>query len=111
VLVTGIQLRAARAALGWSAQRLADKTGVSRKTIERLEMSRGPVSARPSTLAVILSLLEDHGLRLVDQGNGRVGVTWCVHPAANGRSNGAANGHGLFAPRKTREWRAPRLVE
>ena len=39
-MLTGSQIRAARAALGWSATRLADAAGVAMKTVARLRAGR-----------------------------------------------------------------------
>jgi DNA-binding XRE family transcriptional regulator len=44
--VTGEQFRAARAMLGWEQAELAEKAGVSLKTIKRLEATSGRVEAR-----------------------------------------------------------------
>jgi len=41
MLVTGSQIRAARALLGWSAQVLADAAGVGIMTIHRFERENG----------------------------------------------------------------------
>jgi predicted transcriptional regulator len=50
-MITPRQIRAARALLGWSQQRLADKAIVSLNAVTRLE--RGKVDSRGSTIAAI----------------------------------------------------------
>ena len=64
-IVTGAQIRSARAALGWSAQTLADRSGVGLRTLMRLEQIDGVPSSRSSTLAVIKSALESAGIEFI----------------------------------------------
>ena len=69
--ITGEQLRAARAMLGWEQTELAQRANVSVKTIKRLEAVFGPINARSNwsiqnalELAGIEFLdAEDHGSR------------------------------------------------
>ena len=46
-MIVGAQMRAARAALNWSIENLADKSGVSARTIMRLEGRVDGAPARP----------------------------------------------------------------
>ena len=57
-MLTGAQIRSARAAVGWSAQELADRAGVSMKTVMRLESANGVPPSRSDTLNEIQVALE-----------------------------------------------------
>jgi transcriptional regulator with XRE-family HTH domain len=59
-MVTPRELRAARAFLGWSRQRLADKAVVSLNSVVRLE--QGAVDPRTSTLNSVRQTLERAGI-------------------------------------------------
>lgn len=61
-MITGIQIRAARAALNWSASKLAEISGVSQPTIQRFEQSDGVPPSRSSTLIEIQKTLEAAGI-------------------------------------------------
>ena len=64
-MITGAQIRSARAALGWSAQTLAEKSGVGLRTLMRLEQIDGVPGSRSSTLVVIQSALESAGIEFI----------------------------------------------
>jgi transcriptional regulator with XRE-family HTH domain len=64
-MLTGLQIRAARAALGWSAAALAEKAGVALKTIARLENVDGVPPSRSSTLTDIQRQLEAAGIEFI----------------------------------------------
>ena len=49
-MITGTQIRSARAALRWSIQELADRAGVGARTIKRFEAVDGMPASRSSTL-------------------------------------------------------------
>ena len=57
-------LRAARALLGWSQQRLADKAIVSLNALARLE--KGGVDSRVSTVLAIQKALAKAGVEFLD---------------------------------------------
>lgn len=65
----GTQIAMARAALGWTAQELADKSGVSRSTIMRAEAGAGSNSA---SIAKLEATFEAAGLVIL--GNGHVSL-------------------------------------
>jgi len=67
--ITGAQLRAARALLGWSARELASRCDVSQSAIARAEKLDGVLSMRPRGLNSIRVTLEKHGIEFLD-GNG-----------------------------------------
>jgi transcriptional regulator with XRE-family HTH domain len=64
-MLTGLQIRAARAALGWSAAALAEKAGVAMKTIARFEQVDGVPPSRSATLAEIRRVLEAAGIEFI----------------------------------------------
>jgi transcriptional regulator with XRE-family HTH domain len=64
-MATGRQLRAARAALGWTVAQLSEQSGVSRRTIERYEAAEGVPLQRGTTLATLVSSLEAGGVAFI----------------------------------------------
>lgn len=67
-MISGIQSRMARAAVGWGVRELAKEAGVSVDTVSRLE--RGE-DLQPRTVAAIRTALEEAGVIFIDQnGNG-----------------------------------------
>lgn len=64
-MATGRQLRAARAALGWSIARLAEASGVSMRTIDRYEAAVGVPMHRSRSLAALVSCLEAGGIEFI----------------------------------------------
>jgi transcriptional regulator with XRE-family HTH domain len=65
------QIRAGRALLGWSAQQLADRVGVSIHTIQRLETGKVPIAkAKFETITGIRQALEDGGVSFLTDGYG-----------------------------------------
>jgi transcriptional regulator with XRE-family HTH domain len=73
-MLTAIQIRAARAGLGWSAKELAQRAGVSMKTIVRLETVEGVPQSRSNTLLEIQAALEAGGVEFVGSPNNRPGI-------------------------------------
>ena len=61
-MISGRQIRAARALLGWSGQELADKCGISLKTLRRYEPQNGVPAGSAKVLESIGSVLEGHGI-------------------------------------------------
>ncbi len=61
-MISGRQIRAARALLGWSGQKLADKCGISLKTLRRYEPQNGVPAGSAKVLESIESVLEVHGI-------------------------------------------------
>ena len=68
------QIRAARALVRWSAQNLADKSGVSWKTIQRMESQDGVPSATARNIEKIQRTLEDAGVIFIDENDEGPGV-------------------------------------
>ena len=65
VMITGAQIRAARALLGWSAAQLAGKSGISYTTIQRAESIDGISSMRATNPYALQRALEDGGIIFV----------------------------------------------
>lgn len=61
-MISNLQIRAARALLGWSQQRLADEAGVSPITVKRLEASDDTFQARFETVMKIKTAVEAAGV-------------------------------------------------
>jgi predicted transcriptional regulator len=70
----GEQIRAARALLSWTASDLAEKSGVSYPTIQRLDATRGSVSGRFSTVETIRKTFEAQGIQFLESGEVAAGV-------------------------------------
>jgi transcriptional regulator with XRE-family HTH domain len=64
-MITGAQIRAARAALGWSVHTLAEKSGVGVRTLARFEQGDGIPPSRSSTLRNVQRCLEAGGVQFI----------------------------------------------
>ena len=64
-MLMGVQIRMARAALGWGVRDLGQKAGVNPNTITRIE---GGADALAGTLAKIEAVLTAEGVRFTDDG-------------------------------------------
>jgi transcriptional regulator with XRE-family HTH domain len=64
-IATGSQLRAARNALCWSIERLADLSGVSMRTLIRYEATNDVPSSRGGNLETIVKTLEAAGIEFI----------------------------------------------
>lgn len=69
----GEQIRAARALLGWTAADLAEKSGVSYPTIQRLDATKGPVGGRFETVDAVRKALENAGIQFLEAGGTAAG--------------------------------------
>jgi transcriptional regulator with XRE-family HTH domain len=85
-MITGAQIRAARAFLRWSAEELADRSGVGARTIKRFEASDGIPPSRSMTLLELKTALEAAGIEFVGAPTDRPGVR---HSARIKRGEGA----------------------
>ena len=61
-MISNLQIRAARALLGWSQQKLADAAGVSPITVKRLEASDEVFQARFETVMKVKDAVEAAGV-------------------------------------------------
>ena len=64
-MITGAQIRAARAALRWSTDVLAERSGVGARTIARFEQVDGIPPSRSSNLQDVKKALESAGIEFV----------------------------------------------
>ena len=67
-MMTAAQLRAARALLGIDQRRLAELSGLSVPTIQRMEASDGLVRGNVDSLMKLIAALEGAGLELITEG-------------------------------------------
>ena len=82
-MITAAQLRAARGLLGIDQKELAEMSGVSLPTIQRMEASEGTVGGMVDTLTKVVEALQRAGLELI---------------ADHARSDGSGRGVRLRAP-------------
>jgi predicted transcriptional regulator len=74
-LISGAQVRAARAIVNWSVRDLAEASGVSSSTIRRIEEDAGVPETRDTRkLGVIRKTLEDAGVDFLPAAEGKGGV-------------------------------------
>jgi transcriptional regulator with XRE-family HTH domain len=66
------QCRGARGILDWSMERLAEASGLPRRTLIRFEAGEG--TPRASTLAAIRAALEAAGVEFIPENGGGAGV-------------------------------------
>ena len=66
-MITAEQIRAARALLKWPAQELADRTGISWRSIQRLESGSGIPGSRSKNLMTIRKVFENAGVIFIDE--------------------------------------------
>jgi transcriptional regulator with XRE-family HTH domain len=59
-------LKAAREVVAWSQEDLAEKSGVSLPTIQRLEAAGGALGGRPETREKIMAALEKAGVEFTN---------------------------------------------
>jgi transcriptional regulator with XRE-family HTH domain len=64
-MIVGAQIRAGRAALNWSIDELAEKSGVSARTIMRLEAVDGLPPGRTQTLSDVEGALVAGGIQFI----------------------------------------------
>lgn len=64
-MITAAQMRAARALLGIDQRQLAERSGVSLPTIQRMEASTGNVRGVVDTLTKVVEALERSGVELI----------------------------------------------
>lgn len=67
-MITGPQMRAARALLGIDQKTLADLSGLSVPTIQRMEASSGNVRGVVDSLTRVVKALELAGVELIGDG-------------------------------------------
>lgn len=83
-MLTTQQIRMARGALRWSAQRLSEEAGVALKTIQRIEGIDGVPTSHTQTLQAIQQALESAGIEFVGSPTDAPGVR--LHGTPDARS-------------------------
>ena len=73
-MITGAQIRAARAALRWSSDTLAKKAGVGVRTIKRFEQVDDVPPSRSENLQSVRSALEAAGIEFLGRSNEGPGI-------------------------------------
>ena len=66
-----VQIKMARAAIGWGVRELAEKAGVTANTVTRIENG---ADAKQSTMNRLQHALEIAGIELIDENGGGPGV-------------------------------------
>ena len=67
-MITAAQMRAARALLGLDQRELAQKSGLSLPTIQRMESSDGVVRGNVDSLMKLVDALAASGIELIGEG-------------------------------------------
>ena len=83
-MVTAEQIRAGRAAVGWSAEQLAKAAGIVRRTVVAIEGAQGVPSSNAQTLQKIISALEAAGIEFIGTPNDAPGIR--IHQPAPERA-------------------------
>ena len=64
----GEQIKAARSLVGWHIKDLAEASGVSVPTVQRMDSAVGPAPGRNETVMAIRKALEAKGIQFLDNG-------------------------------------------
>ena len=67
-MITAAQLRAARLLLGIDQRRLAEITGLSVQTIQRMEASETMIRGNVDSLVKLIEALDAAGIEMIDEG-------------------------------------------
>jgi transcriptional regulator with XRE-family HTH domain len=67
-MITGAQMRAARALLGIDQRELAQRSGLSLPTIQRMESSDGVIRGNVDSLMKLVDALTAAGIELIGEG-------------------------------------------
>jgi transcriptional regulator with XRE-family HTH domain len=67
-MITAAQMRAARALLAMDQRDLADRSGLSVPTIQRMEASDGVIRGNVDSLVKLIAGLEAAGIELIGEG-------------------------------------------
>jgi len=73
-MITGAQIRAAKALLRWSGEELAEKSEVSLSSIRRFEAKDGVHAGNVRTIEAIQKALESGGVEFIGSPDDRPGV-------------------------------------
>jgi transcriptional regulator with XRE-family HTH domain len=73
-MITGTQIRSARAALRWTIEELAEKSGLGVRTIKRFEQFDGFPQSRTSTLVQLKTAFEAAGIDFIGTADDSPGI-------------------------------------
>jgi transcriptional regulator with XRE-family HTH domain len=69
--MNAVQMRMARAALGWGVRELAEKAGITANTVTRIENG---ADAKQSTIDAMKSAFETAGIEFIPENGGGAGI-------------------------------------
>lgn len=75
-MITGGQIKAARALVGWTARDLAAKAEIGFSTLIRLESADGVPSGNIKTIDAVKKALEEAGIEFTGTPDSQAGVRW-----------------------------------
>jgi transcriptional regulator with XRE-family HTH domain len=81
-MITGDQIRAARAFLKWSAKDLAARAGVGISTVQRMEKTSSVPNASGINIEAVQKTLESAGIEIIPANGGGPGVRLRARPLA-----------------------------
>ena len=73
-MITGAQIRSARSALRWTTEQLAERAGVTARTIKRFEATDKVPPSRSETLISVRAALEAAGIEFIGSPDDRPGI-------------------------------------
>lgn len=73
-MITAAQIRSARAALRWSVDTLAARSGVSVRTLKRWEQEHGVPNGRATAIETVRQTFEASGIEFVGAPNDGPGI-------------------------------------
>ena len=73
-MIVGSQIRAARALLNWSLVTAAERSGVSKQTIHRMEQREGVPPSRSHTLDRLVDAFQTAGIEFIGDPSDAPGV-------------------------------------
>ena len=105
-MITSAQMRAARALIGIDQKQLAEMSGVSQPTIQRMEASEGHVRGVVDSLIKVVEAFERAGVELVGEnaqsmGGGRGVRVRAASAPARGRQRKRVVANGARSPIST----------
>ncbi len=72
-MISAAQLRAARALLAFDQRKIAELSGLSVPTIQRMEASEGVIRGNVDSLMKLIGALDAAGVELIGEGNASAG--------------------------------------
>jgi transcriptional regulator with XRE-family HTH domain len=101
-MITSAQLRAARVLLGIDQRQLAQLSGLSVPTIQRMEASETMIRGNVDSLMKLITAFDKAGIEMIDEGTTSTGLGRGVRLRGRvGFRNGRSDGDPLRARGKT----------